>query len=446
MTELEIVHAATSPYRLVRLVKDWYEEQIYPFQSREHPQRMGHFSQDMVEHVVYEVTNFYLVPGGRFLVASDEDELILWDLGYNSKQFIRPFPLTVGERAGQPLAVAPTADGKELLVATLPRIYGDEFALTMYRVNPVAPAPGPQFQRIAELPPVGGDLIKVLRLANDMAVIWDFPNFIIWNWVEDTACKWKTPLTGDDIWGARFMVYANKHSAIACTTGGVLYIWDIPTDLHPLVQPDQDILVVINAPKEVVTLSTATERFAVRAMVCSTQWQQRLDGGDYLALLIEENGRQQLRAFLVERIEGAQQVRRSQAIKEEFRCALDTKYADAISSNISPLHRVGDDFVFSAASTGKAMISTVLSRRSRYSDGRFKVFSAQMTLTDSVLLPNEGRLQPLEVRSGFCPAAGRLVYLRDSKQSPAGELLVADYLLPPLPSDFVRNGPHITEG
>lgn len=66
---------------------------------------------------VHPVETFILVPGGRFLLTNGDSEIILWDLGYNSKEFMKPCPLSSNSVVGDLCALAPTSDGKELLVA-----------------------------------------------------------------------------------------------------------------------------------------------------------------------------------------------------------------------------------------------------------------------------------------------------------------------------------------
>lgn len=121
MSAQDLQHAVTSYHRFLDRLAFWSEEgePVHPFQTREHLQRIDWFSEET--YLPYSVRNFWLVPGGRFLVGSDDDELILWDLGYSSKQSMRQYPLTVGSMLGEPLAVGPTPDGKELVIAALPR-------------------------------------------------------------------------------------------------------------------------------------------------------------------------------------------------------------------------------------------------------------------------------------------------------------------------------------
>jgi hypothetical protein len=120
MSLRELEHAATSPHRFIETINYDDEEglKVLPFQSRIHPLRPS------AESIVApcSVDTFTLIPGGRFLLTNGRHEIILWDLGYNPKQYLKPWPLSaehgynVGAE-GEMRAVAPTPDGKQLLVA-----------------------------------------------------------------------------------------------------------------------------------------------------------------------------------------------------------------------------------------------------------------------------------------------------------------------------------------
>ena len=113
MTVSELKHAVTAPSRFHRFVSisDLMGSIVLPFQTRIHPFRRTADSDTYPLHVDF----FVLVPGGRFLITSGSSSIYLWDLGYNMRQFIEPFPLS-GQLDGYLIAVAPTSDGRELLV------------------------------------------------------------------------------------------------------------------------------------------------------------------------------------------------------------------------------------------------------------------------------------------------------------------------------------------
>lgn len=124
MTLPELEHAATAPYRfmdLVKLCSSPHGIYVIPFQTREHLQRMPRKWVGQVDAEVVETYNFCLVPGGRFLIASWESELILWDLGYSLKQYVDPFPVALGELHGNLITTKPTTNGEELIIATVAR-------------------------------------------------------------------------------------------------------------------------------------------------------------------------------------------------------------------------------------------------------------------------------------------------------------------------------------
>lgn len=119
MSLLDLEHAATSPHRFVRTITchDDPALQVLPFQSREHPLRGGEAPKGVLP---ISVDTLALIPGGRFLLTSGDRAIVLWDLGYGSKQYIKPWPASGPhhfETRGEMRGIAPTSDGKQLLVA-----------------------------------------------------------------------------------------------------------------------------------------------------------------------------------------------------------------------------------------------------------------------------------------------------------------------------------------
>lgn len=232
---------------------------------------------------------------------------------------------------------------------------------------------------------------------------------------------------------------ATKHSVIACTVDGTLYIWDIPTNMPPL-SATSAIPLISNDPKEVIVLARSPkQQLTVRSLVCTTHWQQRLSKyDDYFCLFTEVDRKKQLRSFFVRRAEAPQEGHSpsSRRVFEGGRWwnEYQAPKPDLFSSSISPLYRIGDNLVLCTASAAKAAVVTVFPRPSQASESRMKTTSREITLPGSIRVPRETFL---EIRSGFCPMSARLVYLSDSKQISTGtrKLLVSDYLVPP-PEDL----------
>lgn len=65
--------------------------------------------------------------------------------------------------------------------------------LALYQVDPTAPTPGLEFRAVGALSAIKSDSALVLRLADNTAVIWQYPTFVVWDWVEKAACQWKSP-------------------------------------------------------------------------------------------------------------------------------------------------------------------------------------------------------------------------------------------------------------
>ena len=120
MTLLELEHAATSPRRLTESMTYFDDEQVQllPFQSRIHPLRSS--NESIV--VPHRIRAFVVVPGGRFLLTEGRHRIRLWDLGYNPKQYLRPWSFFATcsfepSCEGSLRIVTPTEDGEQLLVA-----------------------------------------------------------------------------------------------------------------------------------------------------------------------------------------------------------------------------------------------------------------------------------------------------------------------------------------
>lgn len=108
----ELEHAATAPRRFLNLVKGLDVDYApRPFRCRDLvfrqcPSRTG----------TYAPRGIFLVPGGRFLLATTEDFLLtLWDLGYNMNVVPKPYPVATSEVCGR-LAAGIGCFGDRLLV------------------------------------------------------------------------------------------------------------------------------------------------------------------------------------------------------------------------------------------------------------------------------------------------------------------------------------------
>lgn len=114
MSLLELEHAALSPRRFVKCIKQHqssdpalpYQNRILPLRKRTDPS------------FTYPVNSLFLVPGGRFLFTSHPiSGIALWDLGYNANLPVRPFPIATLDAPQLEIEnIAPSADGHEILL------------------------------------------------------------------------------------------------------------------------------------------------------------------------------------------------------------------------------------------------------------------------------------------------------------------------------------------
>ena len=125
---MELEHAATSPERFLPLIAHPHPN-TQPVQYRLHLRRKRPETPNTGSEPngrPYLVENLMLVPGGRYLLCTvrmgdpEGHDIAIWDLGYNSKQYLDPYPIKLIENRELD-SVTPSQDGAKLILATRPR-------------------------------------------------------------------------------------------------------------------------------------------------------------------------------------------------------------------------------------------------------------------------------------------------------------------------------------
>ena len=139
MTVSELEYASLSPHLFINVVKryDGTRDRVACRTRIFDGRRI--LAPGRAPEPIFDVDSMYLVPGGRYLIASGGDDvrtfLCLWDIGYGAHAPMKVLPLTIWEEAQPPRtgpllnieeisikAVAPSSDGKGLVVVVVKRV------------------------------------------------------------------------------------------------------------------------------------------------------------------------------------------------------------------------------------------------------------------------------------------------------------------------------------
>lgn len=129
MSVKELEHAASGPHRFIKSIKSYprpaevgdYTSTAFQVRSFKAFRRPSSTDTTYKPFGTYELREFALVPGGRFLLTCGKNGLCLWDLGYSMYAPAKPYPISSIEGAKTQLRlhkVAPSADGKHIIIAT----------------------------------------------------------------------------------------------------------------------------------------------------------------------------------------------------------------------------------------------------------------------------------------------------------------------------------------
>ncbi|RXW24396.1 hypothetical protein EST38_g1498 [Candolleomyces aberdarensis] len=370
-----------------------------------------------------------LIPGGRFLLTTGSSKLQLWDLGYSVQKMIYPFPLgTLTADSVSLRAIALTLDRQELLVAVTAydgNAPHGKPSLKIYRVDPRSKTP--RFHLVGKLADYA---FGPVYLTPNAAVLYLDKYVSVWNWSENTGCKWKAtkcPLG--------FSIYVCDRAVVACDSEKTLHVWDFPV-LLPLPSSPKvdDITTVSNAPKFSTRLSgTGREDITLSG---TPVWQQGVSSARYLCAMVDEENQldQENVAFSLFSIRHL--ASNGQTSEDDPFIPSVLPVLGAVGNHIfghdhqdchfvdsSPLFTCDDHLVFCAESDSNSIVATVLPTPKKASDDTIDPWSMSMT-------PADEDMNQISVLYDFCPMSGRLIYCHTDGPR-EGEVCITDFLMPP---------------
>jgi hypothetical protein len=190
MTLSELEHSAMSPICFTTLLKQTRKSSnnrntILPCVSRRLP-----YQSPAIFDPPSDVSNIYLVPGGRFLLTSGTEPhptISLWDVGYNARAPINLLPVAslVLEHAVTEFEVQATGDGLGLrvfVISTTP-------PSTLLKVIEIYPSsPSASFSPIAScsLPRP----LDCYSLNNDRVAYFDHRKIFVLDFISNTTVAW----------------------------------------------------------------------------------------------------------------------------------------------------------------------------------------------------------------------------------------------------------------
>ncbi|KAJ2926394.1 hypothetical protein H1R20_g10700, partial [Candolleomyces eurysporus] len=422
MSLLELEHAALSPHRFVKSIKA--AENInpaHPHQNRSIPRR-GRADPNSNE-IRREL---FLIPGGRFLLSSEgRSGVCLWDLGYNARIPINPFPIATLDLPGSSLkSVVPSEGGKELLLAVTSRL-DNVTVLRIYRVDPEVPGKGfsmeGQLEIDANLATVGS------FLCCDAIYLVHESHFIVWNWIENTGCKWESHIVPLDL----PEIYGCKQSIIAYDRDDGIGVWDIPI-LVSVTKPNLGGFHVVENSQKYSFMPLLVDGTADILFSGTSAWQQELTSTLHLLRLVDHETADEDYNLTVYSLRDTEKVNdpflprllpvlggHSKYIHGDGHPALSRGAVSSLFTCDSHLFFcTGSETDFNGSDL--EIVAVVLPIPSQFSKDSIDVYP--MTL-----MPSGVDEWISSDQIGFCPMSGRLVYLLSGGE----ELRLADYLLPP---------------
>ncbi|KAF9001148.1 hypothetical protein BDQ17DRAFT_1358843 [Cyathus striatus] len=154
-------------------------------------------------------TGFYLVPGGRYLITSYEDNLTLWDLSValGSSQLVANIIVVSEGYNFCHQDVYPTGGGLGLRILLQRYITDEEFLsetvhFFIYDIYPLSPTP--EFIKVADLKIAHQDTEYMENsLSGNYLVILDQPTIKVWDFVEDKSIN----ITYEALQNSAFRIY-----------------------------------------------------------------------------------------------------------------------------------------------------------------------------------------------------------------------------------------------
>ncbi|KAJ7275652.1 hypothetical protein C8J57DRAFT_1714242 [Mycena rebaudengoi] len=179
-----------------------------------------------------------LVPGGRFLFTTSGSNVRLWDLGFHSAAFIKPFPLSSTNIGSDPIsriAVTQSSTASDeifvLVIFQEPLICGN---LSVFRICPTLKQPS--FIHIA-CASVGNYVPRLMLFSGTHVVVGnlDLEQVLLWNFLQDTWVLLSGPTMVD---ACKISICKDTLLILASDEGyGEIKLTNLPS-FHPR-QPDE---------------------------------------------------------------------------------------------------------------------------------------------------------------------------------------------------------------
>ncbi|KAF5338639.1 hypothetical protein D9611_012753 [Ephemerocybe angulata] len=181
MSDRELEHAATAPYKFLGLFGD--KREGYDLRPAS-MWTLGFPGPSSIAEV-------FLVPGGRFLFLQENQMISLWDLGYCANSLVEKLSEMMG---GYLRAIGPnqTVGGIMLAVAqTSSTGNPQDESLYIYHIDPIQ-GTAAQFKKEGELEvDWPRNMIDSVHIDGDTVIIGGgLDTLVVWNWVESKGCKW----------------------------------------------------------------------------------------------------------------------------------------------------------------------------------------------------------------------------------------------------------------
>ncbi|KAF6764465.1 hypothetical protein DFP72DRAFT_423288 [Ephemerocybe angulata] len=429
MSILELEHASTGPVKFLGGVKMYHDEEcVRPYLTRTPQLRRERSSHDS-----YSYDTFHLVPGGRFLLTSDLNTIWLFDLGYNMNVPVKPLPLATLEGFGEMQSIAPTTNGKELLIASLKRFpYGGPEPKPILYIHQISPNHGTKdskflCKRKLELQTHQAIHIGNIHLTSTFVFFKCKEEFVLWNWAENTGCRWPTFNTH-----LYLNTYPFKDTILAPGQNEEIYVYDLPTPTS-LIATDQarpvkldDLESITNGPKASFPPPGSASGRNGADLCTPSVWCETSPFDPHVCVIYPNEITSHLQLYSMKPMKDPESPFFPRSLPAPGGHTIKF-YGDDHSSSfyqlLPSIFRFDDELVICTSSHERGLLMSILPVPS-------KATLEEITPTTVVLVPSGSLMQEIEpTQFAFCPMSGRVVYFGSSGMS--DDVQIVDYLLPP---------------
>ena len=116
MSDLEIEKAAMRPRRWIELCSAFEKQDLYDNGVMLRPRATRNINDLFVTKVDHDTTDFFIVPGGRYLVSYSPGGVCVWDLGYTSNDDCKVLASVGPDGGTSSCMVHATSDSMGLIV------------------------------------------------------------------------------------------------------------------------------------------------------------------------------------------------------------------------------------------------------------------------------------------------------------------------------------------